>query len=174
MRVSLVPFVLLLSCANRAIAAGEAPKASPPQFAIVQSVGRNGGPIQVTYAVWKPVYETKTVNVQVKNTVQTQTIVVAREVPEQRVMECNPRDLKVVNAKGDALSKDEVHSKLKPGTPIVISYDGKTPDAYYRQFLKPDVLILVLNRPNPANRSFIAPNAKGFSPQPIPQAAPTP
>lgn len=157
---------ILLATISLANAAPGIPTASPPQFGVVQSIGRNGGVIEVSYVVFKPVYETKTMNVETKGQIVTQTYVVAREVPEQRVMQCNLRNAKVLSAAGKELTREDAQSKLKAGMPVLISYEGKTPDAYYRQFINSEVLVLVMNRPNPANRTFPAPEGHGDVPNP--------
>jgi hypothetical protein len=55
---------------------------------------------------------------------------------------------RILDMKGNRLSRDEVEKRLKSKKPVLFSVSGRMPDAFYLQCTKPDTLIVVLGIPS--------------------------
>ena len=157
--------VLVLGCARWCMGAEGPPLTpadAPPDFG--SAAVRDNGEMELTYQVFKPVYETRTKQVpyQMAKTVNGQTVyethvktvtyTATTYVCEQRVRPLPAAEFQVTRD-DKRLDKDAAADALKQRIPVVIHKTkrlGQELDAFYRQFLKPGVLVVSIQQNEPA------------------------
>lgn len=55
---------------------------------------------------------------------------------------------RVVDLKGNRLSREEAQKRLVSSTPVLVSFTGKLPDSFYLQCLKSDTLVVIFGLPS--------------------------
>ena len=133
--------LLLAPSAARAEPGGQL--GSAPTFKVVASTDKAKGAIVFRERLYKHVPVTREV-VEIVNGQQVTTTVTAYEtVAEERLIEINAANSRVITPDGKQLPVDEVWQRVKANTVVVVSADSSTPSAPYLRALSAETLIII-------------------------------
>ncbi|MBL8808956.1 MAG: hypothetical protein JNM43_02165 [Planctomycetaceae bacterium] len=65
-----------------------------------------------------------------------------------------------LNLEGNEISRKEVTERLKKETPVLIAVDGRVPEPYYLELLRPETIVVVLSPREGTPRADLLPAAK--------------
>ena len=119
------------------------PTGPPPSFKIVGSTDPAKGLIVFREVLYKHVPVAREV-VEIVNGQQVKKTVTTYEtVAEERLIEINAANSRIITPDGKQLPIDEVWKRLKANTVVVVSADSSTPAAPYLRALSAETLIII-------------------------------
>jgi hypothetical protein len=151
---------------------GGLPKTATPRLAIVERVSNTTGTILCSWLVSKPVWETR--SREVNGLLVPYRVV--HFVSESRRGEFSQQSATSYDSQGNELPWESSLSRLHRGDVIVVSEDGKPVDKAYLRVFKSDVLVIVPAQGEIAKKFTTPPPAPptppGMTPPPAPPAPP--
>jgi len=116
---------------------------SAPTFKVVASTDKAKGSIVFRERLYKHVPVIREV-VEIVNGQQVKKTVTTYEtVAEERLIEINAANSRIITPDGKQLPIDEVWKRLKANTVVVVSADSSTPAAPYLRALSAETLIII-------------------------------
>jgi hypothetical protein len=134
-----------------------------PTFKTVSSTDKEKGHIFIVQTTMRAVPVQKVVEVVKDGIKQLATLTEYVPVYEQITIAIDATKSRVITPDGKQLPIDEVWKRLKAKSVIVVSADGKTPDADYLRVLRPETLILIPAQVGPP-MPLIAPKPEPIDP----------
>jgi hypothetical protein len=119
------------------------PSGPPPSFKIVGSTDPAKGLIVFREVLYKHVPVAREVVEIVNGQRVTKRVTTYETVAEERMVEINAAQSRVITPDGKQLPIDEVWKRLKANTVVVVSADSSTPSAPYLRALSAETLIII-------------------------------
>jgi hypothetical protein len=168
-RLAIPVFLTAFPVAPLAADGVDLPKAVTPRLAVVSKIKEADGTITCSWVVERPVFETRTREVNGK----TEAYVTHRSVPSPQSKTFSLANAVFQNATGNRVSRETFESRVKLGDTILVSADGKPVDQAYLRILRDDVLILVPAAQEVRERYRSPPQPPAMPPY-VPRPAPPP